>query len=151
MHVSQSIGKPAWFCLCVLKVGVVQYSDTPRLEIPLGQHQGEAKLLEAIQGIKYLGGNTQAGWHAFSLHLYRFTFACRSYESTSPLCIICKHWIYLHSFGESWVRNLNLSQQVHSFFLQCNSQKNNNSSWMLVNIPLGTCDVSQYPGGFHSL
>ncbi|KAL1006331.1 hypothetical protein UPYG_G00070920, partial [Umbra pygmaea] len=40
---------------------VVQYSDTPRLEIPLGKHQGGPELIEAIQDISYLGGNTQTG------------------------------------------------------------------------------------------
>ncbi|XP_029314056.1 collagen alpha-1(XXI) chain [Cottoperca gobio] len=43
------------------QVAVVQYSDTPRLEIPLGIHQGGAELIEAIQSITYLGGNTQTG------------------------------------------------------------------------------------------
>ncbi|KAM8731700.1 collagen alpha-1(XXI) chain-like [Acanthopagrus schlegelii] len=43
------------------QVAVIQYSDTPRLEIPLGEHQGGAQLIQAIQGITYLGGNTQTG------------------------------------------------------------------------------------------
>ncbi|XP_059182492.1 collagen alpha-1(XXI) chain [Centropristis striata] len=43
------------------QVAVIQYSDTPRLEIPLGKHQGGAELIQAIQSISYLGGNTQTG------------------------------------------------------------------------------------------
>ncbi|XP_068565560.1 collagen alpha-1(XXI) chain [Cebidichthys violaceus] len=43
------------------QVAVIQYSDTPQLEIPLGKHQGGAKLIQAIQSITYLGGNTQTG------------------------------------------------------------------------------------------
>ncbi|TNM96143.1 hypothetical protein fugu_015804 [Takifugu bimaculatus] len=43
------------------QVGVVQYSDAPRLEIPLGKHQGEGDLIRAIRSISYLGGNTQTG------------------------------------------------------------------------------------------
>ena len=43
------------------QVAVVQYSDTPRLEIPLGRHQSTAALVAAIQDISYLGGNTQTG------------------------------------------------------------------------------------------
>ncbi|XP_068604302.1 collagen alpha-1(XXI) chain [Brachionichthys hirsutus] len=43
------------------QVGVVQYSDTPRLEIPLGKHQGGAELIQAIESVSYLGGNTQTG------------------------------------------------------------------------------------------
>ncbi|KAM6971537.1 uncharacterized protein LKV04_017093 [Tautogolabrus adspersus] len=43
------------------QVAVIQYSDTPRLEIPLGLHQGGAELIQAIQSITYLGGNTQTG------------------------------------------------------------------------------------------
>ncbi|MEQ2213492.1 hypothetical protein XENOCAPTIV_015884 [Xenoophorus captivus] len=42
------------------QVAVVQYSDTPRLEIPLGSHLSGAELLQAIRSIDYLGGNTQA-------------------------------------------------------------------------------------------
>lgn len=40
---------------------MVQYSDTPRLEISLGKHQGGADLIQAIQSITYMGGNTQVG------------------------------------------------------------------------------------------
>ncbi|XP_034562017.1 collagen alpha-1(XXI) chain [Notolabrus celidotus] len=43
------------------QVAVIQYSDTPRLEIPLGKHQSGTMLIQAIQGITYLGGNTQTG------------------------------------------------------------------------------------------
>uniref|UniRef100_A0A3B4TAH4 Si:dkey-225n22.4 n=1 Tax=Seriola dumerili TaxID=41447 RepID=A0A3B4TAH4_SERDU len=43
------------------QVAVIQYSDTPRLEISLGRHQGGADLIQAIQSITYLGGNTQTG------------------------------------------------------------------------------------------
>ncbi|KAL0966121.1 hypothetical protein UPYG_G00291170 [Umbra pygmaea] len=43
------------------QVGVVQYSDTPRLEIPLGKHQSSQELAGAITAIGYLGGNTQTG------------------------------------------------------------------------------------------
>ncbi|MBN3294828.1 COLA1 protein, partial [Amia calva] len=43
------------------QVAVVQYSDTPRLEIPLGKHQSTQELIKAIGSINYLGGNTQTG------------------------------------------------------------------------------------------
>ncbi|PWA22467.1 hypothetical protein CCH79_00015411, partial [Gambusia affinis] len=43
------------------QVAVVQYSDTPRLEIPLGTHHSGVQLIQAIQNINYLGGNTQTG------------------------------------------------------------------------------------------
>uniref|UniRef100_A0A146QDB9 Collagen alpha-1(XXI) chain n=1 Tax=Fundulus heteroclitus TaxID=8078 RepID=A0A146QDB9_FUNHE len=43
------------------QVAVVQYSDTPRLEIPLGSHSSGAELIQAIRSIDYLGGNTQTG------------------------------------------------------------------------------------------
>uniref|UniRef100_A0A8C4X6K5 Collagen alpha-1(XXI) chain n=1 Tax=Erpetoichthys calabaricus TaxID=27687 RepID=A0A8C4X6K5_ERPCA len=42
-------------------MAVVQYSDTPRLEIHLGQYKTRQELIDAIGGIKYLGGNTQTG------------------------------------------------------------------------------------------
>ncbi|KAK7881518.1 hypothetical protein WMY93_029927 [Mugilogobius chulae] len=43
------------------QVGVVQYSDTPRLEFFLGKHQGASELIQAISDIEYMGGNTQTG------------------------------------------------------------------------------------------
>ncbi|KAJ8376531.1 hypothetical protein SKAU_G00071110 [Synaphobranchus kaupii] len=43
------------------QVAVVQYSETPRLEIPLGKHQNSQDLVQAIGDIDYLGGNTQTG------------------------------------------------------------------------------------------
>ncbi|XP_051553169.1 collagen alpha-1(XXI) chain-like [Myxocyprinus asiaticus] len=43
------------------QVAVVQYSDTPRLEIPLGKHQNNQELVKAIASIPYLGGNTRTG------------------------------------------------------------------------------------------
>lgn len=43
------------------QVAVVQYSDTPRLEIPLGKHQDTQTLLKDIAAISYLGGKTQTG------------------------------------------------------------------------------------------
>ncbi|XP_032407972.1 collagen alpha-1(XXI) chain-like [Xiphophorus hellerii] len=43
------------------QVAVVQYSDTPRLEIPLGTHHSGVQLIQAIHNINYLGGNTQTG------------------------------------------------------------------------------------------
>ncbi|KAI4872569.1 hypothetical protein NFI96_022284 [Prochilodus magdalenae] len=43
------------------QVAVVQYSDTPRLEIALGQHQSAQALTDAIWAITYMGGNTQTG------------------------------------------------------------------------------------------
>ncbi|XP_072524587.1 uncharacterized protein, partial [Salminus brasiliensis] len=43
------------------QVAVVQYSDTPRLEIPLGRHQSTKELLRDIAAISYMGGKTQTG------------------------------------------------------------------------------------------
>ncbi|XP_046884330.1 vWFA and Collagen domain-containing protein [Hypomesus transpacificus] len=43
------------------QVGVVQYSDTPRLEIPLGKHLTNQDLVSAIDAIGFLGGSTQTG------------------------------------------------------------------------------------------
>ncbi|KAG9276700.1 collagen alpha-1(XXI) chain-like [Astyanax mexicanus] len=43
------------------QVAVVQYSDSLRLEISLGEHQSARELIRAIWEIKYLGGNTQTG------------------------------------------------------------------------------------------
>ncbi|RXM33127.1 Collagen alpha-1(XXI) chain [Acipenser ruthenus] len=43
------------------QVGVVQYSDNPLLEIPLGKYASSEELIEAMESIQYMGGNTQTG------------------------------------------------------------------------------------------
>ncbi|KAJ1200542.1 hypothetical protein NDU88_004365 [Pleurodeles waltl] len=43
------------------QVAVVQYSDTPRLDISLGEHTSIQELIPALRAIKYMGGNTQTG------------------------------------------------------------------------------------------
>lgn len=43
------------------QVGVVQYSDDPFLEIPLGKHDSSKNLLKAMDDINYMGGNTRTG------------------------------------------------------------------------------------------
>ncbi|XP_010627231.1 collagen alpha-1(XXI) chain isoform X2 [Fukomys damarensis] len=44
-----------------IQVGVVQYSDYPVLEIPLGRYDSGEDLMAAMQSILYLGGNTRTG------------------------------------------------------------------------------------------
>ncbi|XP_068424075.1 collagen alpha-1(XXI) chain [Clinocottus analis] len=43
------------------QVGVVQYSDDPVLEIPLGKHFSTNELIKAMESIEYMGGNTRTG------------------------------------------------------------------------------------------
>ncbi|XP_037639216.1 collagen alpha-1(XXI) chain isoform X1 [Sebastes umbrosus] len=43
------------------QVGVVQYSDNPILEIPLGKHFATKNLIKAMESIEYMGGNTNTG------------------------------------------------------------------------------------------
>lgn len=43
------------------QVGVVQYSDNPVLEIPLGKHSSNKGLIKAMESIEYMGGNTRTG------------------------------------------------------------------------------------------
>ncbi|KAM9364446.1 uncharacterized protein col21a1 isoform 1-T1 [Pholidichthys leucotaenia] len=43
------------------QVGVVQYSDDPFLEIPLGKFSTNKELIKAMESIKYMGGNTRTG------------------------------------------------------------------------------------------
>lgn len=43
------------------QVGVVQYSDDPRIEIPLGKHYSNKDLIKAMESIEYMGGNTRTG------------------------------------------------------------------------------------------
>ncbi|XP_062286047.1 collagen alpha-1(XXI) chain isoform X2 [Scomber scombrus] len=43
------------------QVGVVQYSDDPRVEIPLGKHFSNKDLIKAMESIEYMGGNTRTG------------------------------------------------------------------------------------------
>ncbi|XP_043366325.1 collagen alpha-1(XXI) chain [Dermochelys coriacea] len=44
-----------------IQVGVVQYSDYPVLEIPLGIHDSTENLIREMESIQYLGGNTRTG------------------------------------------------------------------------------------------
>uniref|UniRef100_A0A8C9UVR5 Collagen alpha-1(XXI) chain n=1 Tax=Spermophilus dauricus TaxID=99837 RepID=A0A8C9UVR5_SPEDA len=44
-----------------IQVGVVQYSDYPVLEIPLGSYASGENLIAAMESIHYLGGNTRTG------------------------------------------------------------------------------------------
>lgn len=44
-----------------IEVGVVQYSDYPILEIPLGSHVSSENLIREMESIHYLGGNTRTG------------------------------------------------------------------------------------------
>uniref|UniRef100_A0A8C3RGQ6 Collagen alpha-1(XXI) chain n=1 Tax=Cyanoderma ruficeps TaxID=181631 RepID=A0A8C3RGQ6_9PASS len=44
-----------------IQVGVVQYSDYPVLEIPLGTHESTENLIREMESIRYLGGNTRTG------------------------------------------------------------------------------------------
>lgn len=43
------------------QVGVVQYSDDPLLEIPLGKYSTNRDLITAMESIQYMGGNTRTG------------------------------------------------------------------------------------------
>nr|XP_046257953.1 collagen alpha-1(XXI) chain isoform X2 [Scatophagus argus] len=43
------------------QVGVVQYSDDPILEIPLGKYSSNKDLIKAMESIEYMGGNTRTG------------------------------------------------------------------------------------------
>ncbi|XP_049592134.1 collagen alpha-1(XXI) chain isoform X1 [Syngnathus scovelli] len=43
------------------QVGVVQYTDDPILEIPLGMHSTNKALIKAMESIEYMGGNTRTG------------------------------------------------------------------------------------------
>ncbi|XP_072293499.1 uncharacterized protein col21a1 [Eucyclogobius newberryi] len=43
------------------QVGVVQYSDDPVLEIPLGKYTSNKEVLKAMENIEYMGGNTRTG------------------------------------------------------------------------------------------
>lgn len=43
------------------QVGVVQYSDDPVVEIPLGKHSSNIDLIKAMESIEYMGGNTRTG------------------------------------------------------------------------------------------
>ncbi|XP_078144814.1 collagen alpha-1(XXI) chain isoform X2 [Centroberyx gerrardi] len=43
------------------QVGVVQYSDDPVLQIPLGKYSSNKDLIRAMESIEYMGGNTRTG------------------------------------------------------------------------------------------
>ncbi|XP_035256143.1 collagen alpha-1(XXI) chain isoform X1 [Anguilla anguilla] len=43
------------------QVGVIQYSDDPHLHVPLGSRYSGEKLINAMESIEYMGGNTNTG------------------------------------------------------------------------------------------
>ncbi|XP_056148348.1 collagen alpha-1(XXI) chain isoform X2 [Lampris incognitus] len=43
------------------QVGVVQYSDDPVLQMPLGKYPSNEDLIKAMESIEYMGGNTRTG------------------------------------------------------------------------------------------
>uniref|UniRef100_A0A4W5Q021 Collagen alpha-1(XXI) chain n=1 Tax=Hucho hucho TaxID=62062 RepID=A0A4W5Q021_9TELE len=43
------------------QIGVVQYSDDPTINIPLGKHLHIKDLISAMESIDYMGGNTRTG------------------------------------------------------------------------------------------
>lgn len=43
------------------QIGVVQYSDDPIINIPLGKHLRSKDLIRAMESIDYMGGNTRTG------------------------------------------------------------------------------------------
>lgn len=59
-----------FFCPSVsdsLKVAIVQFSDDARTEFQLSSHGNKEELLEAIQKIRYKGGNTKTGLNSVTL------------------------------------------------------------------------------------
>lgn len=51
-------------CCCPPQVAIAQFSDDARTEFQLNSHNNKEELLEAIQKIRYKGGNTKTGlWH----------------------------------------------------------------------------------------
>lgn len=70
------------------QVAVVQYSDTPRLEIPLGAHQSAKELIEALQAIRYMGGNTKTGRAIKFAVDHVFAFSQRSDTSRNRIAVV---------------------------------------------------------------
>ncbi|KPP80013.1 hypothetical protein Z043_100360, partial [Scleropages formosus] len=70
------------------QVAVVQYSDTPRLEISLGQHRSSAELIQAIQAISYLGGNTQTGRAIKFATDHVFPSSARSHAAKNRIAVV---------------------------------------------------------------
>lgn len=67
-----------------LQVAIVQFSDDARTEFQLNSHGNKEAMLEAIQRIRYKGGNTKTGQKTSLLMLNQFmqwnqrdTFRCQ--------------------------------------------------------------------------
>lgn len=64
----------AWCCLP--QVAIAQFSDDARTEFQLDSHGNKEELLEAIQRIRYKGGNTKTGlWQCTGSLIHWFTLA----------------------------------------------------------------------------
>ncbi|XP_034147491.1 vWFA and Collagen domain-containing protein [Esox lucius] len=70
------------------QVGVVQYSDTPRLEIPLGKHLSSPELVGAINAISYLGGNTQTGRAIKFATQHVFPSSTRTHPARNRIAVV---------------------------------------------------------------
>uniref|UniRef100_A0A3B4BD59 VWFA domain-containing protein n=1 Tax=Periophthalmus magnuspinnatus TaxID=409849 RepID=A0A3B4BD59_9GOBI len=61
-----------------VRVGLVQYSNTPRTEFYLNMHQSQAQVLNAIRRLPYMGGGTHTGLGLDFLLRNAFTAAAGS-------------------------------------------------------------------------
>ncbi|XP_053291961.1 collagen alpha-1(XXI) chain [Pleuronectes platessa] len=70
------------------QVGVVQYSDDPVLEIPLGKYLSTKDLINAMENIEYMGGNTRTGTAIQFATDRLFGFSERSPQGISRIAVV---------------------------------------------------------------
>ena len=70
------------------QVGVVQYSDDPVLEIPLGKYSSTKDLIKAMENIEYMGGNTRTGTAIQFATDRLFGFSERSPQGISRIAVV---------------------------------------------------------------
>ncbi|XP_026878697.2 collagen alpha-1(XXI) chain isoform X2 [Electrophorus electricus] len=70
------------------QVGVVQYSDYPVLHIPLGKHDLTRDLIEAMEAIEYMGGNTNTGKAITFANDKLFTLSKRGPNGIAKIAVV---------------------------------------------------------------
>ncbi|KAJ8359993.1 hypothetical protein SKAU_G00165180 [Synaphobranchus kaupii] len=70
------------------QVGVIQYSDDPYLHIPLGNHYSGKDLIEAMESIEYMGGNTNTGKAIQFAHDRLFATSERAPNGVAKIAVV---------------------------------------------------------------
>lgn len=89
-------------------MAIAQFSDDARTEFQLNSHENKEELLEAIQKIRYKGGNTKTGlWHyTGSSSLWLNFHSVAPFSSLDPKYLVLENLDSRVTVSESWADRL---------------------------------------------